>query len=158
MRLMICLFAVPVASSADDTESVQARIAHAMSAGPPEIANSAHIVFFDWNEITKDVLKRPFITASFTALVLLIPLAITSTAGWIRRLGGKRWQMRHQLIYVSVCAGVVHYYWLVKSGIRLPLLYGAIVTVLLAYRLVANLMKGCRPVSPTAACGLVLVA
>lgn len=63
--------------------------------------------------------------------------------------------MLHRLIYVSAGAGVVHYYWLVKSDIRLPLLYGAIVTVLLAYRLVANLMKGRRPVSPAAASGLV---
>jgi sulfoxide reductase heme-binding subunit YedZ len=101
--------------------------------------------FFEWNEILKDVVKRPFITAGFTAFVLLIPLAVTSTTGWIRRLGGKRWQMLHRLIYVSACAGVVHYYWLVKSDIRLPLLYGAIVTVLLAYRLVANLMRGRRP-------------
>jgi sulfoxide reductase heme-binding subunit YedZ len=98
--------------------------------------------FFDWNEILKDVVKRPFITAGFTAFVVLIPLAATSTAGWIRRLGGKRWQMLHRLIYVSACAGVVHYYWLVKSDIRLPLLYGAIVTVLLAYRLIANMMRG----------------
>jgi sulfoxide reductase heme-binding subunit YedZ len=110
--------------------------------------------FFDWNEIAKDVVKRPFITAGFTAFVLLIPLAVTSTAGWIRRLGGKRWQMLHRLIYVSACAGVVHYYWLVKSDIRLPLLYGAIVTVLLAYRLVASLTKGGRPVLKTAASDL----
>ena len=107
--------------------------------------------FFDWNEITTDVLKRPFITVGFTAFVLLIPLAVTSTTDWIRRLGGKRWQMLHRLIYVSACAGVVHYYWLVKSDIRLPLLYGAIVTVLLAYRLVASLTKGGRPVPKTAA-------
>jgi len=105
--------------------------------------------FFDWNEIAKDVVKRPFITAGFTAFVLLIPLAVTSTTGWIRRLGGKRWQMLHRLIYVSACAGVVHYYWLVKSDIRLPMMYGAIVTVLLAYRLVTDLMKGGRPVPRT---------
>jgi methionine sulfoxide reductase heme-binding subunit len=62
--------------------------------------------FFDWNEIVKDVVKRPFITAGFTGFILLIPLAVTSTAGWIRRLGGRRWQMLHRLIYVSACAGV----------------------------------------------------
>jgi sulfoxide reductase heme-binding subunit YedZ len=90
--------------------------------------------FFSWGEIAKDVVKRPFITAGFTAFVLLIPLAVTSTAGWIRRLGGKRWQMIHRLIYVSAVAGVVHYYWLVKSDITLPLFYGAIVALLLAYR------------------------
>jgi sulfoxide reductase heme-binding subunit YedZ len=110
--------------------------------------------FFDWNEIAKDVVKRPFITAGFTAFVLLIPLAVTSTTGWIRRLGGKGWQMLHRLIYVSACAGVVHYYWLVKSDIRLPLMYGAIVTVLLAYRLVTALMKGGGPVPRTTGSGL----
>jgi sulfoxide reductase heme-binding subunit YedZ len=90
--------------------------------------------FLAWSEITKDVAKRPFITAGFTAFVLLIPLAVTSTAGWIRRLGGKRWQLLHRLVYVSAVAGVVHYYWLVKSDIRLPVFYGAIVGLLLAYR------------------------
>lgn len=106
--------------------------------------------FFDWGEIAKDVVKRPFITAGFTALVLLIPLAVTSTKGWIRRMGGKRWQMLHRLIYVSGIAGVVHYYWLVKSDVRLPVMYGAIVTVLLVYRLVNSLMKG-RGVMPRTA-------
>jgi len=97
--------------------------------------------FFDWNAMVKDVVKRPFITAGFTAFVLLIPLAVTSTAGWIRRMGGRRWQMLHRLIYVSACAAVVHYYWLVKSDIRLPLLYGTIIAVLLAYRFLVYLMK-----------------
>ena len=106
--------------------------------------------FFNWNEIVRDVAKRPFITAGFTAFVLLFPLAVTSTAGWIRRLGGKRWQMLHQLIYVSTCVAVVHYYWLVKSDIRLPLLYGAIVALLLAYRLITNLRTGRRSESPWA--------
>lgn len=90
--------------------------------------------FFDFHEIAADVIKRPFITAGFTAFVLLVPLAVTSTAGWIRRLGGRRWRMLHRLVYVSAAAGVVHYYWLVKSDIRLPLLYGTLAGVLLAYR------------------------
>jgi sulfoxide reductase heme-binding subunit YedZ len=106
--------------------------------------------FFDWGEIAKDVVKRPFITAGFTAFVLLIPLAVTSTTGWIRRMGGKRWQMLHRLIYVSGIAGVVHYYWLVKSDIRLPVMYGAIIAVLLMYRLIASLMKGRRVMPRTA--------
>ena len=83
----------------------------------------------------KDVAKRPFITAGFTAFVLMIPLAITSTAGWIRRLGGKRWQLLHRLIYFSALAGVIHYYWLVKCDIRLPVMYAAFVGVLLLYRI-----------------------
>jgi sulfoxide reductase heme-binding subunit YedZ len=97
--------------------------------------------FFAWGEMLKDVAKRPFITAGFTAFVLLVPLAITSTAGWIRRLGGKRWQMLHRLIYVSAVAGVVHYYWLVKSDIRLPVFYGALVVVLLTYRGAAAVIR-----------------
>jgi len=96
---------------------------------------------FDFHAIWKDVGKRPFITAGFTAFVCMLPLAMTSTAGWIRRLGGKRWQRLHRLIYVTAVAGVVHYYWLVKSDIRLPMLYGALVAVLLLYRMVVSLMK-----------------
>ena len=90
--------------------------------------------FFSWSSIVKDVAKRSFVTAGFTAFVLLIPLALTSTAGWIRRLGGKRWQQLHRLVYISAIAGVVHYYWLVKSDVRLPLMYGAIVALLLGFR------------------------
>jgi sulfoxide reductase heme-binding subunit YedZ len=92
--------------------------------------------FFDWSDMWKDVVKRPFITAGFLAFVLLIPLAITSTTGWIRRLGGARWQMLHRLVYVSCVAGAIHYYWLVKSDVRLPLMYASMVGVLLVYRIV----------------------
>jgi sulfoxide reductase heme-binding subunit YedZ len=94
--------------------------------------------FFDVQDMLKDIVKRPFITVGFTAFVLLIPLALTSTKGWIRRLG-RRWQLLHRLVYVSALAGVVHYYWLVKSDVRLPLLYGALLGVLLLYRVVVAL-------------------
>jgi len=97
--------------------------------------------FFAWDEIVKDIYKRPFITVGFLAFVCMLPLAITSTAGWIRRLGGKRWQMLHRLIYASAIAGVIHYYWLVKSDVRLPLLYGAMVAVLLIFRVAANFLR-----------------
>jgi sulfoxide reductase heme-binding subunit YedZ len=97
--------------------------------------------FFDFAEITKDVAKRPFITAGFTAFVLLIPLALTSTAASIRRLGGKNWQMLHRLIYISAIAGVVHYYWLVKSDVRLPVFYGTLVALLLAWRAATRLLN-----------------
>lgn len=90
--------------------------------------------FFDWAEMLHDVRKRPFITAGFTGFSLMIPLALTSTAGWIRRLGGKRWRALHRLIYVTAIAAVVHYYWLVKSDVRKPLFYGALVALLLALR------------------------
>src|SRR5205807_10048119 len=82
--------------------------------------------FFDMSDIVKDVAKRPFITAGFTGFMLMVPLAITSTRGWVRRLGGRRWQLLHRLVYFSAAAGVIHYYWLVKSDVRLPLMYGAI--------------------------------
>lgn len=90
---------------------------------------------FDLAGMWKDVAKRPYITVGFTAFVLLIPLAITSTTGWIRRLGGKRWQMLHRLIYFAAVCGVIHYYWLVKSDVRKPLFYGTLVAILLLWRL-----------------------
>jgi sulfoxide reductase heme-binding subunit YedZ len=95
--------------------------------------------FFDLHDMWADILKRKFITVGFLAFVLLIPLALTSTAGWIRRLGGKRWQKLHQLIYVSAIAGVVHYIWLVKADLRKPLEYSAVLTALLAYRILTRL-------------------
>jgi sulfoxide reductase heme-binding subunit YedZ len=99
---------------------------------------------FDFHEIWKDVARRRFITVGFAAFVLMVPLAVTSTKGWIRRLGGKRWQLLHRLIYVTACAGVVHYYWLVKSDIRLPVLYATLVAALLLYRLVMSAMRRMR--------------
>lgn len=89
--------------------------------------------FFDLHEMVKDVYKRPFITLGFTAFVLLIPLALTSTQNMIRRLG-RRWQLLHRLIYASAALGVVHYLWLVKADRRVPEIYGGILVILLAYR------------------------
>jgi sulfoxide reductase heme-binding subunit YedZ len=91
--------------------------------------------FFDLHEILKDVAKRKFITVGFTAFVMLIPLAVTSTAGWIRRLGGKGWRAIHRLIYFSAIAGVIHYLWLVKADKHKPLQYAAVLAILLGYRL-----------------------
>ena len=89
--------------------------------------------FFDVPEMLHDVAKRPFITAGFTSFVLMIPLAITSTKGWIRRLG-KRWQLLHRLVYISAVAGAVHYYWLVKSAVQRPIFYGVLVAIALVIR------------------------
>jgi sulfoxide reductase heme-binding subunit YedZ len=96
---------------------------------------------FDLSDMLGDVSKRPFITIGFTGFILLVPLAATSTAGWIRRLGGRNWRKLHRLIYPIAIAGVIHYYWLVKSDIRKPVLYGFMVFVLLAYRFAIWLRK-----------------
>ena len=92
--------------------------------------------FFNLHDMLADIAKRKFITVGFAAFLLLIPLALTSTAASIRFLGGKRWQALHRLIYVSATAGVIHYLWLVKKDTRKPLMYGAILAVLLLYRIV----------------------
>jgi len=93
--------------------------------------------FFDVTEMWQDVLKRPFITVGFIAFVLLIPLAVTSTNGMVRRLGGKRWQWLHRLIYVIVPLGILHFWWM-KAGKNLlaqPILFATIVSILLLLRM-----------------------
>lgn len=97
--------------------------------------------FFDWRAIGKDILKRPYVTAGFTAFVIMLPLALTSTAGMIRRLG-KRWQKLHRLIYVAAAAGVIHFYWLVKADIRRPAQYGFVLGLLLIYRILVTWRSG----------------
>jgi methionine sulfoxide reductase heme-binding subunit len=86
------------------------------------------------DEILKDIVKHPWVLVGFTAFLCLLPLAITSTKGWVRRLGGKRWQRLHRLVYVAAFAGVLHYFWLVKKDVQLPLAYGAVLLVLLGSR------------------------
>ncbi len=96
--------------------------------------------FFDVHEIVKDIYKRPFITAGMTAWALMFPLALTSTTGSIRRLGGKRWRALHRLIYASAIAGVVHFWWLVKRDLTRPEIMAAILTALLAFRIVDRVL------------------
>jgi methionine sulfoxide reductase heme-binding subunit len=108
--------------------------------------------FFDLHEMLADIAKRRFITAGLTGFTLMIPLALTSTKGWIRRLGGKRWRALHRLIYFSATAGVMHYIWLVKADLRKPLEYASVLSVLILYRVIAWLLprlKPHAPVSPT---------
>ena len=91
-------------------------------------------LFFDWGQLWKDILKRPFITLGMAGFVLLVPLAVTSTNGWVVRLGRATWQRLHWLIYLIVPLGVAHYYLLVKADHRPPLVYAAILAVLLGWR------------------------
>jgi sulfoxide reductase heme-binding subunit YedZ len=94
--------------------------------------------FFALGAILKDVAKRPFITMGFTAFVLMIPLALTSTKGWIRRLG-KRWQLLHRLIYISAVCAAIHYLWKVKVMIGSPVYYAIVIGLLLAFRVLWEL-------------------
>lgn len=107
--------------------------------------------FFDVGEMIKDVAKRPFITVGFTAFVLMIPLAITSTKGWIRRLGGNRWNWLHKLIYMSATAGVVHYVWLAKADLTKPIRYAVVVGLLLSYRIIVWAVPLLKPKSQPSA-------
>ena len=97
---------------------------------------STYIVFdhfFDIQSITDDVIERKYVTAGFIAFILLLPLAVTSTQGWIRRLG-KRWLVLHRLVYVAAVAGVVHFLWLVKLETSEPLIYAAVLSGLFMAR------------------------
>src|SRR5579864_3087039 len=93
--------------------------------------------FFDVHEMLHDIAKRRFITAGMTAFALMIPLALTSTKWSIRKLGGKRWQALHRLIYLSAAAGVIHYIWLVKADLKKPLEYALVLAVLILYRILS---------------------
>lgn len=110
--------------------------------------------FFDIAAIWDDVAKRRYITAGFAAFVLLIPLALTSTTGWIRRLGGRRWALLHRLVYLAAILGVVHFLWLVKGNdLREPIAYAAVLAVLLLARIPAvsrtlSLVGQRRPARP----------
>lgn len=90
--------------------------------------------FFDWAAIAKDIVKRPFITAGFTAFVLLVPLAATSNNAMVRKLGGRRWTQLHRTVYAIAIIGVIHYWWLVKKDVTQPLLYAVLLGLLLGFR------------------------
>jgi sulfoxide reductase heme-binding subunit YedZ len=94
--------------------------------------------FFAWEYILEDIGERPYITVGFSALLMMVPLAATSTKGMIKRLGGKRWTRLHRLVYVTAALGVLHFLWLVKADIREPVIFGAILATLLGYRLAAS--------------------
>lgn len=86
-------------------------------------------------DITEDVAKHPWVLVGFASFLMLVPLAVTSTNGWIRRLGGRRWQRLHSLIYPAALGGVLHFLWLVKKDVRTPLYFAVVLAVLLGVRL-----------------------
>lgn len=101
--------------------------------------------FFDLDEMVSDVIKHLYVTVGMTAFVLLVPLAVTSTKGWVRRLGGKRWKQLHRLVYVAATAGCVHFLWAVKKDKTEPLVYVAIFSGLFAVRLLRRRATGRSP-------------
>ena len=104
--------------------------------------------FFDWRTMGDDIVKRPWITVGVTALVLLAPLAATSTTGMIKRLGGVAWRRLHRLVYVAATLGVLHYIWLAKKVLIQPWVYAAVLALLLGIRAgdaVRKLVKRRRP-------------
>ncbi len=100
--------------------------------------------FFALGYILEDIMDRPYITVGFTALLLLVPLAATSTKKMVKRLGGRRWNRLHKLVYVAAALGVLHFLWLVKADIREPALFGGVLVTLLGYRLVAERLRQAR--------------
>ena len=90
--------------------------------------------FFDWPGIAQDILKRPYVTVGFAAFVLMTPLALTSSNYMIRRLGGRRWQALHRSVYAVAVLGVLHFWWLVKADVSMPLLYSVLLAILLGMR------------------------
>ncbi|MEE9132387.1 MAG: protein-methionine-sulfoxide reductase heme-binding subunit MsrQ [Gemmatimonadota bacterium] len=100
--------------------------------------------FFAFDFIIEDIVERPYITVGFTALLILIALAITSPKRMVKRLGGKRWNRLHKLVYVAATLGVLHFLWLVKADIRQPAIFGGILVTLLGYRLVTERLRQLR--------------
>jgi len=106
---------------------------------------------FSLSSTLSEMVKRKYLIVGSTALLVMVPLAVTSTNAMIKRLGGKRWRALHRLAYVAAIAGVIHYYMQVKADVRKPLLFGAVLTVLLGYRLVVNWQQRRSAPAPAAA-------
>lgn len=104
---------------------------------------------FDFSAVVEDTTKRPFILFGMLCFFLMVPLAITSTNGMIRRLGGRRWNRLHKLVYIAAIAGVTHYWMLVKADTRIPLTFAAVLAVLLGYRLLAAIFPHALERRPT---------
>ena len=100
--------------------------------------------------IAEDIRTRPYITVGFSAFVLLVPLAVTSTTGWIKRLGGTRWRRLHRLVYVAGVLAVLHFTWLVKADVLTPVLFGVVLGALLLYRLGSRRRARIRPAAVAA--------
>ena len=99
-------------------------------------------------DIAEDVAEHPWVLVGFAAFLMLLPLAVTSTQGWVRRLGGKRWQRLHRLVYPAAVAGVLHYLWLVKKDVKDPLYFAAALAVILLARVILSRRRPVGPAEP----------
>lgn len=140
--LLIGLAATPLRKLTGRNELVKFRREIGLFAFFYSFLHFASYLIFDrelkLGSVIGDVWQRPFIAVGITAFVMLVPLAVTSTNQMIKRLGGRRWQKLHQLVYLITIAGVLHYYMIVKTDIRMPLAFAAVLAVLLGYRIYAN--------------------
>jgi sulfoxide reductase heme-binding subunit YedZ len=139
VTLFLTLAVTPLRRLTGWNEIIRARRQIGLTAFCYALLHFLTYVVFDQSlsiaDISEDVAKHPWVLVGFTSLLLLVPLAVTSTNGWIRRLGGKRWQRLHRLIYPAAIGGVLHFLWLVKKDVRTPLYFAAVLAVLLAVRL-----------------------
>ncbi len=100
--------------------------------------------FFDWGEIWQDIIKRWYITVGMFAFLILLLLAVTSTKGMIKRLGGARWNKLHKLVYLAAITGVFHFYMIIRADFRAPIIYSVILATLLGYRVVIKMKKNAK--------------
>ncbi len=140
--LLITLSITPIRRLTGWNELIHVRRQIGLTAFWYAVLHLVTYVVFDQSlsptDIAEDIAKHPWVLVGFTGFLLLVPLAITSTKGWVRRLGGKRWQRLHRLIYPAAVAGVLHYLWLVKKDVTVPLYYAGALGVLFALRFVVR--------------------
>jgi sulfoxide reductase heme-binding subunit YedZ len=138
VSLFITLAVTPLRRLTGWNEVIRARRLIGLTAFWYALLHFLTYVVFDQSlsvaEITEDVAKHPWVLVGFSSLLMLVPLAVTSTNGWIRRLGGKQWRRLHSLIYPVAVGGVLHFLWLVKKDVRTPLYFAVVLAVLLTLR------------------------
>jgi len=151
VSLLLTLAITPLRRATGWNELVRVRRLIGLTAFWYAVLHFLTYIVFDQSlsvgEIAKDVAKHPWVLVGFASFLTLLPLAITSTAGWIRRLGGKRWQQLHRLIYLAAVGGMLHYLWLVKKDVRTPLWFAAVLVLLFAARLWASGSRRAVPVN-----------
>ena len=149
--LLLTLSVTPVRRLSGWNEIIRVRRLIGLTAFWYALIHFLSYVVFDHSlslaDIGEDIAEHPWVLVGFTSLLLLVPLAVTSTKGWVRRLGGKRWTRLHQLIYPATAAGLVHYFWLVKKDVSDPIYWGAALLLVMGLRLVKRPARRLDPVA-----------